>query len=157
MSITQFPVDKMGKTPDQRQKPDIHIVLAAAFCRECGFRYLPYMPEQFREWLLKGFDAALLFYAIEKTARAPRPSFAYLDYLINKWGKEGTKTKKAVLIEEERRKGMIERYKDSIDRTTLYPSQFSKEEMIQKMCEITEDEILGAMEDAHCNIPASEL
>ena len=140
MSITQFPVDKMGKNPNQLEKPDMNVVLASAFCRECGFRYLPYMPEQFREWLLQGIEAALLFYAIDKTARAPRPSFAYLNYLIETWKKEGTITKKAVLDELERRKRLSDAYTKSINRSSLYPNQLTSEEMCLRMAAITEDE-----------------
>lgn len=52
--------------------------LAAHFADECGFRLLPYMAEEMTRYLQDGFAPEMISEAIARTARAPRPSFAYL-------------------------------------------------------------------------------
>lgn len=54
------------------------VELSKDFCFQCGFRALPYLAEEMTKYLLQGFDPAMIREAIARTARAPRPSFAYL-------------------------------------------------------------------------------
>ena len=52
--------------------------LADEFSFACGLRQLPYMAEEMTKYLLSGFAPEMIREAIARTARAPRPSFAYL-------------------------------------------------------------------------------
>ncbi len=56
--------------------------LTRYFCRECGFRPLPWMPRKFKELLQKGYDQKGIEELIELTAMAPRPSWAYLAAIV---------------------------------------------------------------------------
>ena len=56
--------------------------LVRYFCSECGFRPLPWMQRQFLDLLSRGYDVSTLKSIIDDTARAPRPSWAYLEAII---------------------------------------------------------------------------
>lgn len=57
--------------------------LCALFCHECGFNPLPWMGREFARLLAEGFTAELLEELIARTARAPRPSWAYLSAILD--------------------------------------------------------------------------
>lgn len=57
--------------------------LTALFCHECGFNPLPWMPRQFARLITEGFTVDLLEELISRTARAPRPSWAYLAAILD--------------------------------------------------------------------------
>ena len=56
--------------------------LSLDFCRECGFEPLPYMRREFARYLCQGYAMDMLEEVIGRTARAPRPSFAYLSAIM---------------------------------------------------------------------------
>ncbi|MBR0227072.1 MAG: hypothetical protein IJQ62_01845 [Clostridia bacterium] len=56
--------------------------LTERFCRECGFKILPYMGREFARYLRLGYEREMLEMVIDITARAPRPSFAYFDAVM---------------------------------------------------------------------------
>ena len=58
--------------------------LVRQFCTECGFKPLPYMAREFARWLFIGYEREMIDHAIQLTARAPRPSFAYLNAIIRR-------------------------------------------------------------------------
>ena len=61
---------------------DLAQSLVDDFAYFCGLRRLPWMPGEVRQWLLDGFDAAVIREAIKRTSRAPRPSWSYLAAII---------------------------------------------------------------------------
>lgn len=60
-----------------------HEELARLFSAECGLQQLPFMARGFRAMLAEGFEPRLLQQAICRTAMAPRPSWAYLEGILN--------------------------------------------------------------------------
>lgn len=56
--------------------------LLLQFCYNCGMKRLPWMRQEFAAWLAQGFEPELIEEAINRTARAPRPSFAYLEAIL---------------------------------------------------------------------------
>ena len=58
--------------------------LVDKLCYECGLRKLPFMVSEMKEDLLNGFEDDLLSEIIDRTARAPRPSWNYYAYIRNK-------------------------------------------------------------------------
>lgn len=70
------------KTPDHDTTATEAVKLSHEFCYQCGFRALPYLAEEMTKYLLQGFDPAMIREAIARTARAPRPSFAYLSAIM---------------------------------------------------------------------------
>ncbi|MDO5325828.1 MAG: hypothetical protein Q4G00_03790 [Clostridia bacterium] len=62
---------------------DVADHLAFLFAQECGFRPLPWMQRKMTGFLSKGFDPALIEEAIRRTSCAPRPSWAYLNAIMN--------------------------------------------------------------------------
>lgn len=67
-------------TPENNDQAitDQAVHLAEEFSFQCGFRMLPYMVKEMERYLLDGFQPDMITEAIARTARAPRPSFAYL-------------------------------------------------------------------------------
>lgn len=65
---------------DQRRDQLIHESkrLTGIFCRECGFKPLPYMAREFARYLAMGYEVDMLEEVIRITSWAPRPTFAYL-------------------------------------------------------------------------------
>ena len=62
--------------------------LSTLFSRECGFSPLPYMRREFVRYLVQGYAVDMLEEVISRTARAPRPSFAYLSAIMrNAYGR----------------------------------------------------------------------
>ena len=58
-------------------------VLVDDFCLNCGCRRLPWMPAAMREWIeVDGFEEGVFREAFRRTARAPRPSWAYLEAIM---------------------------------------------------------------------------
>ena len=57
--------------------------LVDLWCLNCGMKRLPWMKPAFSQLLAEGFAADLLHEAISRTARAPRPSWAYFQAIIN--------------------------------------------------------------------------
>ena len=58
--------------------------LSSYFSKQCGMKRLPWMAEEFGKLLKKGFEEELLMEIIDRTARAPRPSWAYFSAIIGK-------------------------------------------------------------------------
>lgn len=58
--------------------------LASYFSDQCGLRKLPWMPKEMSLLLDKGMSADLITEIIDRTARAPRPSWAYMSAIIGK-------------------------------------------------------------------------
>lgn len=58
--------------------------LTAYFTEQCGMKKLPWMSAEFTKLLQKGFEPELLYEIIDRTARAPRPSWAYLSSIVGK-------------------------------------------------------------------------
>ena len=56
--------------------------LVNQFCYQCGLRHLPWMYTSFSQHL-KRFSEELLLEAIARTARAPRPTYAYLVAILS--------------------------------------------------------------------------
>lgn len=79
---------KVYSTPstDQQALIDQAKRLTALFCRECGFKPLPYMAREFARYLVQGYEPDLLEEIINRTAMAPRPSFAYFRAVITRSG-----------------------------------------------------------------------
>jgi len=69
---------------DQRRDQLIHESkrLTGIFCRECGFKPLPYMAREFARYLAMGYEVDMLEEVIRQTAIAPRPSYAYLNAIM---------------------------------------------------------------------------
>ena len=65
------------------------INLAIEFSQQCRFRPLPYMAEEMARYLQDGFAPDMISEAIARTARAPRPSFAYLAAIMRNAKAEG--------------------------------------------------------------------
>lgn len=57
--------------------------LADDYCLQCGFRRLPWMQQEFKQLLVDGYEDDLLREIIARTARAPRPSWAYFSAIIS--------------------------------------------------------------------------
>lgn len=66
--------------------------LAKFYAEECGFRQLPWMKREFLEYLNLGFEMDMLREVIHRTARAPRPSWAYLSAIISRCDQNGIYT-----------------------------------------------------------------
>lgn len=58
--------------------------LTNQFCYMCGFRRLPWMLEAFSTYLQEGYEPAMVLEVIRRTARAPRPSWAYLEAIMDR-------------------------------------------------------------------------
>lgn len=58
--------------------------LANYYAEQCGMKKLPWMAKEFEKLLKQGFQPDLLEEIIDRTARAARPSWAYLDTIIAK-------------------------------------------------------------------------
>lgn len=54
------------------------------FCEMCGHRMLPWMKKEFDLLLKAGFCPEVLVEIIDRTSRAPRPSWAYLSAIVDK-------------------------------------------------------------------------
>lgn len=65
--------------------------LVAAWCYECGMPRLPWCARYFGQCLDNGLTPQLLEELISTTARAARPSFAYLDFLVRMCDYSGIK------------------------------------------------------------------
>ena len=65
--------------------------LTQKYCYECGFNRLPWMSRYFQSQLSSGLSFELLELLIDQTAHAPRPSYAYLSWLIAMCERSGIK------------------------------------------------------------------
>lgn len=58
--------------------------LVREYTTNCGMKRLPWMQNAFRQFLIDGFEPAVITEAIMRTARAPRPSWAYLEAIMRR-------------------------------------------------------------------------
>lgn len=58
--------------------------IANYYAEQCGMKKLPWMAKEFEKLLKQGFEPDLLKEIIDRTARAARPSWAYLSTIIGK-------------------------------------------------------------------------
>lgn len=72
-----------NETPMQNNKKAA-AEMASYFAIQCGMRKLPWMAAEFEKLINKGFEVELLQEIVDRTARAPRPSWAYLNAIIGK-------------------------------------------------------------------------
>lgn len=80
---------------DDQQSKDLEQTaagLALEYCHECGFKPLPWMAKEFRGYLEKGVEPEMLGEIIYRTARAPRPSWAYLSAIVRRSMQRGLYT-----------------------------------------------------------------
>lgn len=90
MALRLINCDSVDNSQNSVDNSVIHAEkLATYFCYECGFAQLPYMARQFVRWLQDGCEYAMIKQAIDTTARAPRPSFAYLDTVVRNFRAHG--------------------------------------------------------------------
>jgi hypothetical protein len=61
---------------------NLAVTLTMEYTAECGFRPLPWMVREFFKLLSEGFEPDMLSEVIARTARAPKPSWAYLAAVI---------------------------------------------------------------------------
>ena len=71
-------LDRMNETTETAAE------LTAYFTEQCGMKKLPWMAKEFEKLLKQGFEPDLLEEIIDRTARAARPSWAYLSTIIAK-------------------------------------------------------------------------
>ena len=57
--------------------------LAWYFCENCGMKRLQWMQREIEHWIDAGFEPDMIQEAIDRTSRAPRPSWAYLNAIMN--------------------------------------------------------------------------
>ena len=68
---------------ETNQRTDSQVnALVEEYCRECGFTRLPWMKQEISQLVNEGFEIDLLQEVIARTARAPRPSWAYFSAII---------------------------------------------------------------------------
>ena len=77
---------------ESKQQTNIQArVLAEKFCYECGMRPLPWQAPYFAKLLSAGLSYDLISELIDRTARAPRPSYAYLSWMVAMCERSGIK------------------------------------------------------------------